>query len=205
MPVGTLTRDPAALTGAPPYAGLLSHLGVLLWCAAATVCFLAGALVRRVRALLFGFGALTAALLLDDLFLLHEAVLPALTAWPEVVFVAVYGAATAVLLTCHRRALRRTDWPLLAGALAALAFAAVADVLPELLAGDRTVEDVPPAIVDAYLLLEDGAKFAGIVLWLAYFVGVGVGALGPRDAPSAAAEAGRRALRARRSVHVTKS
>ncbi len=46
--LGTFTRDPTAFMNARPFVGALSNLGVLGWCAAATVCLLAW-LVRRHR------------------------------------------------------------------------------------------------------------------------------------------------------------
>lgn len=40
IPVGLITRDPAYIMKAHPFVGLVSNIGVLFWCASATLCFL---------------------------------------------------------------------------------------------------------------------------------------------------------------------
>jgi len=77
VPVGVLTRDVAATANIHPFAGMLSNLGVLLWCSSAVSCLFAGVFahqrkLRTISLFLLSSGLLTFVLLLDDLFLIHE-------------------------------------------------------------------------------------------------------------------------------------
>lgn len=68
-----MTQYPTAIAGIHPLSGFISRLGVLLWCAAASICFFAAWTLRNskqgdtFRFLLF-FALLTAYLMFDDLF-----------------------------------------------------------------------------------------------------------------------------------------
>jgi len=160
IPFGHLTRDSAHTTGAPTYLGLLSHAGILLWAAAATVCFFSATLLlaRRpenpsTRRFLCASGFFTAVLVLDDLFLLHERVTPEALAYGG------YAVLAALYLFTFRRDILATDYLLLALSLCLFALSIAIDVF------------LPVPIADPYLV-EDGVKFAGIVAWLVYFTRV---------------------------------
>ena len=155
-----LTRDPAAITKTPAYYGLLSNLTVLAWTTGAVICFFAFALCRRrldLSASRFFFWAamLTSLLTFDDLFMLHEAVLPELTGWPESVFTAAYPLFMLLFLAVFCRFILRTDWVLLAAALGCMAASVGMDVLFE--------------FSESETFLEDGFKFAGTLMWAVYF------------------------------------
>ena len=47
VPVSNLTRDPLAVMGAPVYTGLLSNLGILLWCATAAITLFGAAVLGK--------------------------------------------------------------------------------------------------------------------------------------------------------------
>lgn len=156
-------RDPAAAGGLPPYAGFFSHLGVLAWWGAAVACGLA-ALVARLGPGLpspladaaAAGGGLSAVLALDDLLLVHEALLPLYAGLDERWALAAYGTAALAYLWRFRAVHLGRETGLLAASLALLAASLVIDLV-EL--------DGPKA-----LLLEDGAKFAGICAWGLYHV-----------------------------------
>ncbi len=152
-PVSALTVGGATCTGPScSYVGVVSNLGVLLWCAAAAGCFLAASLVvRGRRSPLLYAGVLTTALLADDLFLLHEGVY-ALVVEERLVF-GLYALALVGYVVAFRRFLRATTPWLFAAACALFAVSLVAD---ERWAGHH--------------LLEDGSKFLGIVAWSTYFL-----------------------------------
>ena len=95
IPIDHFSRDPLAILDGPLYLGLLSNLGALLWCSVATLALFTYASVRgqvdpqAARFLLAG-GTITALFCLDDLFMLHEKVLPTLFSLPEHFTCAVY-------------------------------------------------------------------------------------------------------------------
>jgi hypothetical protein len=165
VPVRDLLKDPAVLPTVAWYSGLLSHAGVVLWAAAATVAaFGFGVAGRGVpgTGLLLGVAVLSALLMADDLLLLHEDVI---RGWgiPEVVTIAAYGAFGAAVLA--RNAARVISGPGFGTLVLAMALFAVSlffDNLPKL----GVVETVGQEIV------EDLAKLGGIVLWLEYVVGI---------------------------------
>ena len=83
IPVGHLTADPIALADElPVYSGFLSQVGILIWSAAASICFFCAKRLwhtraeRELKRFLVVSGAFTLWLALDDMFLLHETVFP---------------------------------------------------------------------------------------------------------------------------------
>ena len=162
-PIAYFTRDPAALLGGSPFAGVVSQCGAILWCAAAACCLFAWAVVRR-RGLrgpdsgtgfLLGAGVLSTLLLADDQFELHEGLAGSPLHVPEVVVYALYATALVALLWQHRDLVRHSEYALLAAAIGLFGVSAAADIaLPR---------DTP-----LHYLVEDGSKFLGIAGWLAY-------------------------------------
>jgi len=95
--------------GVNPFLGFVSNLGVLVWCASAAVCLFSWAVLRnRVDARIFASfvfyaGLLSALLLVDDFFELHELVFPKYLHVPETFTYACYGfLAVALLFTFSR-------------------------------------------------------------------------------------------------------
>jgi hypothetical protein len=177
---GDFTRDPANIMKVPWYLGGLSHVGVLLWCSTVAVCLLTAGATRdaevppRLRPFLLCAGLLSAALLVDDLFLFHEVIAPRILDVPERYVHASYGVATlALLVTFRGTILRGTDYPILAVGGTFLALSQVADHLTNL-ASDTS----------AKFLLEDGLKFLGIVGWFTYFASVCYTSLRARSLPA---------------------
>lgn len=170
VPVHELTMDPSAIMDGPPYLGFFSQVGILLWAATAAICILAATLVSqsgggRVDAqFLYASGMLTIVLGIDDAFMLHEYVFPALGIAQELVLLA-YGIFVLVYLFKFRQKILRTQYILLAMAFFFFALS---------IAGDQHLIALPG--VDSYLL-EDGAKLAGIISWLAYFSRTAVAAV----------------------------
>ncbi|HVR28074.1 MAG TPA: hypothetical protein VMS86_00955 [Thermoanaerobaculia bacterium] len=165
IPTENFLRDPAAITGAPPYVGLFSNVGVLLWAAAATICLFVAVLVGRSSGARLAFwwyaGVLTLALLIDDLFLFHEVVFPYHLHVPEPLVYAAYGLATAGFLALFHRRILGTDAVLLGLALAWFAASLAVDHWGHLW------------LPRGFFLVEDGLKLLGIVSWLLYFARTG--------------------------------
>lgn len=156
------TRDPLAhFDNASPFLGSLSNLGVLLWCAAAAICLFSALLLARARRqggagrFLLAFGLLTAWLAVDDLFLMHERLIPGLTGLPQNAIYGGYVAGVALLLIVFGRQVLRSDFLLLLLALGFFAVSVLADMWL-----DRDFV--------WHHLIEDGSKLLGIVGWLGY-------------------------------------
>lgn len=166
IPIATITRDAASTLGAPVYTGIGSDLGALLWCAATAMCGLTAAVVRRrggpprLTSFLFASAVVSGWLLLDDFFLLHEAVLSIAVGIPQPVVYVIYVVVMFAWLAWYHPDIRRTDYLLLVCALGSFALSTVIDAV-------REFGLVPDP--DVMFLVEEGPKFLGIVLWFAYF------------------------------------
>lgn len=170
-----LMKDPAAVTEVPPWVGLLSNLGILGWCAGAAISGFAAVLLPRAhpaRAFLGVGAAVTAWLMLDDLFLLHESVLPTFTGVPQTLIYAGYAGALGLFVLRFRAQLWRGERELWALAVVLLAGSVAADV-----AFDRW-----PGLLEGSggEVLEDLLKFLGILIWSLFFIRAGRQALEDR-------------------------
>lgn len=155
-----LLLDPAAVAGLPWYTGLISNLGVLMW-TLATVSAIHAAHVarlgarRRAAAFLSQAAGLSLLLTLDDLLLLHSNVIPQVSGMPKSFVLLVYLTAIGGWITSNIAEVRRTRWLLLAASSVAF-FASI------------VVDQLLPGHVWS-LLVEDSAKFLGIIAWATYF------------------------------------
>jgi hypothetical protein len=169
-PVGDFTRDPTAVLEGPAYIGFVSSIGAVVWAVGATACLLAVLLLEgRTRSAFLWGGLLTAALLADDLFLLHETYYPQVGV-PEKAVPLLYAVAIVAYAVVFRDFLRRHGLLLIP---AAAALFAVSGLL------DFTLDEEAP------FLVEDGAKLLGIVTWTFFFTAAAVRELrGLRPAPA---------------------
>jgi hypothetical protein len=161
VPLATLIRDTVQVAGLPEHVGALSNVGALCWCAAAVVCFFGSAVLRRANRstsrFLFWSGLFTTALLVDDLFLIHDGFLARELHIGDRKFYAAYATAAVAYFVTFRRALLAREPQLLAIAIGFFAVSIATDLLWH------------EATTMRYLL-EDGAKLLGIVTWLVMFV-----------------------------------
>lgn len=183
VPVSLMTRDPLAVaesqlrelrqdpdaaveriesTQIQFYYGFLSNVGVLLWCANAAICLFSAVILREgargeapAGFFLWG-GIITLVLLLDDLFMLHERAFPRYFHLNERILFAGYASCVLVFLLKYRVTILNTDYLFL--------------VFAFVLFGLSLLTDHIDVWIPRRHLLEDGAKFAGILSWSAYFV-----------------------------------
>lgn len=168
IPVGNFMRDPSAIVELHSYDGIVSNLGALTWCAAATICLFAGFLLRRSNQrsssadFLLLAGLFTTILMLDDLFLGHEK-LEALGIPEQAVYVgyALFWGAVAIY---HRQTILQSNYILLLVGIAFFGYSIGSDV------AEGLIERV---IGDWRVFFEDGSKFLGIVGWFGYFAHLG--------------------------------
>lgn len=177
IPIGTFTRDPAAIAGkaglAPsvdfsinPFLGIISSFGILLWCISATICLFTSCLTRPKTAkkkfngssFLKFSGLFSLFLLLDDLFLFHEKIAPKLFLSEKIVFVC-YLAIVLFGITKFRKVILQTEWMILCFAFCFFGLSIILDIFP-----------VPYIVGGLQFVLEDGFKLLGIASWCSYFV-----------------------------------
>lgn len=163
MDLDLLTRDPAASTGTNPLTGMVSNLGILLWCICASLCFFSFTLLknkpfnREFSSFFLLSGCLTSILLLDDLFMLHEHIFPLNLNIPEKLVIFVYGIIVFLYLAKFRKLISKTDFIFLFLAFGFFGASIIIDLL----------------VTNMYLaIFEDWFKLLGIVNWLAYFTRV---------------------------------
>jgi hypothetical protein len=176
LPGGYFSRRPMAGTPCVDvscfFAGLVTRVALMAWVACAAGCLLLAYLARRSgerprrRGMLVYAGAFTAALALDEAFLLHDAV-GALVPGGKLLFYFGYAAAASGFVVAYRSAIRRTSWWILALALGLLAASIGLDQLT------------------SREFLEDASKLLGVAAWTTYFLGTGVAMLRPRLAAPA--------------------
>ncbi|MEM9130925.1 MAG: hypothetical protein AAF962_11970 [Actinomycetota bacterium] len=159
IPYADLVLDPAQYERRPWYTGLVSNLGVLGWTTATVASAVgAGAAQRGGRSgaaqYLRAGASLSGLLLLDDLFQLHI-IVPRTLGQPKMLFYGCYAVLAAWWAFSEARELLRTRWPLLAAAVGALATSVAVDVVGG--GGEQA------------LVIEDSAKFLGILAWALYF------------------------------------
>ena len=161
VPRSALFLDQGALSGISWYVGILSNIGYIVWTVAASAAFGGGWVANQTRRpsaarFLFAGGVVTVVLLLDDMFRVHSSVLSKAIGLPKPVSLLVIVGPAIVWLGVFAGEVLRTRWLVLASALAMLFCSIVAD---QALPGGETS-----------LLIEDGAKFLGVLGWMVYFV-----------------------------------
>lgn len=158
--VKDLARDPATLSSAPASDGVLTWLSAFAWSATVAVVLLAAWLLgrsrpgsRRVR-FLVGMAILSTILAVDDVFLVHERLVPRFGIAEEVLF-ATYVGGFLLFVRAFRDVLVETDLRLLGSAI--VFFAAT-----------LLVAYGPDQVDPPFWLLPDTYTFLGVGAWLAY-------------------------------------
>ena len=171
VPVSLLLRDANAEVRDPQgsvmfYRGALSNIGILLWWTSASVCAFAAFLFRFKqpswslgRVFLVYMTVFTGLLVLDDLFMFHEEVLPVRLGISELALYAVYGVLAAGFVG-FIELLLETDFLLLGLAFGFFAFSVLTD--QGMLGSLFSIRG------GAELIAEDLAKMLGIICWLIF-------------------------------------
>jgi hypothetical protein len=172
IPVKELTKDANQVIHTGVYAGAVSNIGILFWCATASLCLFTCLVLRHrsaptgLRRFLLWAALLTFVLMLDDLFLLHDVIIPNTWGVTEALPQAVYGLATAIVLFASRRViLDHTEYLPLGLALIFFASSIAFDA-SEI---SYRLQGIPDNLT---FWLEDGGKSLGIISWFAYYARV---------------------------------
>ncbi|MEM8652007.1 MAG: hypothetical protein AAGF54_15840 [Pseudomonadota bacterium] len=142
------------------YYGIFSTLGVLIWMATAAICGFAVLVLFAANSdrgvLLFALFAcaFTGWLGFDDAFLFHENVAPKLGI-PQTLILLIYCGLAAGYALLGWKQIQQNDWMLFIIAGGCLALSIFTDAV---------FHSTDPNVV----ILEDGAKFAGIVFWFSF-------------------------------------
>ncbi len=187
LPIYDFTADTNAANGTPFYTGLLSTLGLLTWAGAAAVAYTGSVIAARggivtrsrdpqativERGYLRFMAIFSLVLCLDDALMVHEVVLPTYLHLPEITAYVGYLAAAGYAAWRYADRIRASEYGILLASLGCLGISIVTDML------------LPHS--NPTVLLEDGSKFAGILLWLAYTIRHVAGILAPAGDPARA-------------------
>jgi len=77
IPLEQITGDPAVIFSAHPFTGIISNIGVLLWCATTSICLFSGLFLlsfenKKEAVFLISSGVFSFILLIDDFFMFHD-------------------------------------------------------------------------------------------------------------------------------------
>jgi hypothetical protein len=160
-----LSEDAIQTMDAPKYLGLVARADVVLMCAIAAILLFASRLASVLKKpgevknfLLFG-GLFTLLLMSDDFFMFHDWVFRDLISIPENLIFAFYAISGVSFLVYFRKLILKTDYVILLIGFGLMGVSVVVDT---------------SIVIGFYwkyeAVLEDGAKFLGMVSWFAYFL-----------------------------------
>lgn len=157
-----LSRDYSGVYHLEPYVGMLSSLGIFVWCASVTLCWFAWFFLRMRnpnsgrKKFFFVSGLITAIIAIDDLFQFHEVIVPDYLGIPEISFYILYVSVLIFFNIKYVNTLMNKNFSILVASYFFLGISIVFDVF---------LEEIIPFGTYA----EDGLKFMGIVLWTTFF------------------------------------
>ena len=164
IPFSQLTRDPISLAGLNPISGIVSNVGVLMWCVATTVNFFSAALLskrdeQKTVNFLIVSGVLSFILMIDDFFVLHES-LRDYFGIPENIIYVFYVMYLIFYFIKFNALILNKGIAMLLLAFGFLGGSATLDMFQKLIRYE----------IPAYFFVEDGLKLIGIASWMGYFV-----------------------------------
>lgn len=163
-----LVSDVSEVGRVHPLAGILSNLGILLWCATASILFFSALSLhnhvsRKAFSFLLSSSVFTGYLLLDDLFLIHEILAPVIFRIDEDIIFLIIIVAVIIYFILFARIIFSTGiYVFLLISIGLLGFS--------LLIGSTSLKSFIPDLGDWHHLLEEGTKWLGIASWSSYFI-----------------------------------
>jgi len=161
IPFGDLSRDPSAIYGADPFIGMLSNFGVIFWSISAGICFFTYFLINKQKnsydkILIAYSGFISLILLLDDLLMFHDKIIPYFLGLSEVYLFLLYGILIIFYCIFFLKTHLKTNYMVLVISLG--------------LFGTSLIIDLFPFQIDSNsrIIYEDGVKFLGISFWTCY-------------------------------------
>lgn len=160
IPVEQFTRDPVVILKGHPFIGFISNIGILLWCSTSAICLFTWVIHKEhgdkeTAQFLMYSGLLTLLLLIDDLFMFHEEIIPDYLHIPEKGVYLGYLILVTIYLVRFKERILKSNYPVLLIAFIFFALSVLSDVfLPQ-----KGFE----------FLVEDGFKIFGIATWFIFF------------------------------------
>lgn len=159
LPTDAWMRDPVQYLNGAIYVGFFSNLGILCWMAAFTSCAF-GYQITRDTFFLYS-AAFTGLLMVDDLMLIHDVLVPEILGLPEKLVYALYAGYALWYFYRFRERLLKKENLIFFISLGFLASSVGLDCFEKPLGlGAR---------IPAYYVIEDGLKWMGIVNWACFF------------------------------------
>jgi len=162
IPFEKFTGDPALISNSNPFIGIISNVGVLFWCATASVCFFSGRLLwsfgnKNQAVFLIYSGGFTTILLIDDFFMFHDSAVYYLinNDFAQYTILLSYAIFALWYLINFYKMLWKQNYILIGFAFFFLGSSVFTDFILE--SGGLEY------------FIEDGLKFFGIVSWLLFF------------------------------------
>jgi len=152
-----VVRDLAQTCGYPIGVGMISNIGILLWGAAASICFFttfSGGINRESSKLLLLGGIFSSLLCIDDLFLLHDRYIG-----PDFLNL-TYLAISIFLLVRFRRILKKIG---LFNLIISILFLGLSVFF------DGVIQQIFNQSYELTQLIEEWFKFLGIACWLNFW------------------------------------
>ncbi len=172
-----LTRDVFSTARIPVYTGLVSNVGAFLWVAGLTICLFARWMAPAgERGFLLASAGITAVMLVDDFYMVHEWIGPNFIGIPEEGFYLAYMVMSAGYVVAYRERILRGGS---AGLVVATGIAFAGHVVLDML--ERS-----PA-PDWHTFTEEGLKLLGLGCWVAYLAiaaAVSIRCTGPLESAS---------------------
>lgn len=162
QPTSFFFRDPTATLNGHPLTGMLSNIGVLLWCASAAVNLFTSSILWRLLKdktlpfFLFCLGVITFVLMMDDLFIFHDDLAYGYFGLNENIIIIGYGVVVTLFIAKFREIILSTDYSLMLAAGVFFALSVGIDVFQDDFESTWRI------------FVEDGFKLLGIVSWTGY-------------------------------------
>lgn len=159
--ISRFTRDPSAIFNGHPFVGVISNIGILFWCSTSAICLFVSAINlkrknKEAAIFLLFSGLITLFLLLDDMLMFHEFMIPKYLNVSETTVYVAYLILIAMYFVKFGNLILKAEYMVLFVACVFFALSITSDVfLPQKGMG---------------FLVEDGAKLFGIVTWFIFFV-----------------------------------
>lgn len=161
IPFEKFTGDPAMITNSNPFVGVVSNLGILLWCTTSSICFFSGSIIYNIdkkSALFLIFsGVFSTILLFDDFFMIHDYAIYYLVSSDngQYAILTLYAIFSILYLLRFYKIIIEGNYFILGLAFIFLGLSVVIDMIFE----SSGLE----------YFIEDSFKFLGIVSWTLFF------------------------------------